>query len=189
MVQRPIAERVFPDRPDHAGRARDEERHPDRRVRQPAQTRRCAGRADRGARSRGRAPAADLDDNPGDDPRHRADRPRAGGRGGEPGIDGHRSDRWAGGGRWADVVCDPCDLRDGERAPHRRSRRARGGERRGVGEIAAVAEPGRVDRAKARRLPAGSCRESGDFPRTAADDFRRARGQAVWRDALGVTDR
>jgi hypothetical protein len=67
------AQRVFADRPDHAGGPDHQARHPDRRVQQPACASR-AGRDGRGDRGRQPAPAPDPDDHR----RHGAGRGAAG---------------------------------------------------------------------------------------------------------------
>jgi multidrug efflux pump len=92
LVLQPDAQHLQPDRHHHARRPGDEERHPDRRVREPAE-----GGWSHGARGdprRGGLPfPSDPDDEPRDDARHPADRPRARRRLAEPRLDGDRGDR------------------------------------------------------------------------------------------------
>ena len=135
VVLRPVAQHLQPDRHRDARRARDEERDPHRRIRQPAPRGRPLH--PRGLARRGGGPLPpDPDDDGLDDPRHAPDRARARGRRAEPDADGDRDYRRPHRRDGADALRDPGGLPvphaegAGARDRGRLRRRRRSGGRR-----------------------------------------------------------
>ena len=126
VVLRPDAQPVQQDRHHDADRPGDQERHPDRRVRQPAASRRPVDLR-RGGRRRRRPLPPGADDHPVDGAGHPADRPGARRRSGEPGADGGGDPRRTAARHRPDALRRPGAVHlPGAKAPSAYLRRERG---------------------------------------------------------------